>query len=212
VKITKSTWTLYFPEEVQTPIIFNKINRNLIAEFDWFSRYPRGKDIKINFLHVLEGKKSPFLKFMHSVQDKSYFCISPEGRPKKSLIQFLSEKGEKFKVIMECPTGLTLEGTFIPGSTLSDIVLESSKIYLAAYDTCFNLTKQGESVPGFHEMYFRKLCLYEVNGVKTIVIVPQSDKKITKGASKYGRSVSLISITGESQRESTDLEDLYKDL
>ena len=139
-------------------------------------------------------------------QDFLSSCLPNKGIKKKPLSKFLSEGGE-FKVFVECPTGLVLEGTFPKGSTLTEVISESSQIYLAGYDECFNLTKQGDSVPSFHEMYFRKVHLYEVQGVKTLVIKAEVDRKFSQNCTKFGKSVSLFSIAEET-KNSADLEDL----
>ena len=127
-----STWNLYFPEEEgHQNLVFQRINRVPIADFD-LSRVSRisprmSKSSAENLLKLhfykLRGEKEdsvPF-RFINAFWSKSpsLSCILFEkGKGKtKDLKEILSaSKGDKFKVFIECPTGLTMEGGFPVGS------------------------------------------------------------------------------------------------
>ena len=223
----KSTWNLYFPEEEgHQNLVLQRINRVPIADFD-LSRVSRisprmSKSSAENLLKLhfykLRGEKEdsvPF-RFINAFLSKSpsLSCILFGKGKTKDLKEILSaSRGDKFKVFIECPTGLTMEGEFPVGSSLYTIFQESSNIYFSGYETGFNLTKQGDVVPDFNGLYFKKISVYDVCGTKTLVIKSQSDMQVKKIHSQHGRSVSLFSIEpDESTLPSEDLEDLYEDL
>ena len=223
-----STWNLYFPEEEgHQNLVFQRINRVPIADFD-LSRVSRisprmSKSSAENLLKLhfykLRGEKEgsvPF-RFINTFWSKSpsLSCILFEkGKGKtKDLKEILSaSKGDKFKVFIECPTGLTMEGEFPVGSSLYTIFQESSNIYFSGYDTSFNLTKQGDVVPDFNGLYFKKISVYDSCGTKTLVIKSQSDMEVKKIHSQHGKSISLFSIEPPTELDTDPLEDLYKDI
>ena len=221
-----STWNLYFPEEEgHQNLVLQRINRVPIADFD-LSRVSRISPrmskssaenlIKLHF-YKLRGEKEdsvPF-RFINSFLSKSpsLSCILFGKGKTKDLEEILSaSKGDKFKVFLECPTGLTMEGEFPVGSSLYTIFQESSNIYFSGYETSFNLTKQGDVVPDFNALYFKKISVYDVCGTKTLVIKSQSDMQVKKIHSQHGRSVSLFSIEPTIELDTDPLEDLYKDI
>jgi len=223
-----STWNLYFPEEEgHQNLVLQRINRVPIADFD-LSRVSRisprmSKSSAENLLKLhfykLRGEKEgsvPF-RFINTFWSKSpsLSCILFEkGKGKtKDLKEILSaSKGDKFKVFIECPTGLTMEGEFPVGSSLYTIFQESSNIYFSGYDTSFNLTKQGDVVPDFNGLYFKKISVYDSCGTKTLVIKSQSDMEVKKIHSQHGKSISLFSIEPPTELDIDPLEDLYKDI
>ena len=230
-KKKKSTWNLYFPEEEgHQELVFQRINRVPVADFD-LSRVSRispgmSKSISENLLKLhfykLRGEKEdsvPF-RFINTFWSKSpsLSCVLfGKGKDKtKDLREMVSEsKGDKFKVFIECPTGLTMEGEFPVGSSLYTIFQESSSIYFSGYDASFNLTKQGDVVPDFHDMYFKKISVYDSCGTKTLVIKSQADMEIKKMHPQYGRSVSLFSDIPPDDDGSFykgSLDDLFADL
>jgi hypothetical protein len=107
-----------------------------------------------------------------------------------------------------------MEGEFPVGSSLYTIFQESSSIYFSGYDTSFNLTKQGDVVPDFHDMYFKKISVYDSCGTKTLVIKSQADMEIKKMHPQYGRSVSLFSDIppDDGSFYKGSLDDLFADL
>ena len=221
-----STWNLYFPEEEgHQNLVLQRINRVPIADFD-LSRVSRisprmSKSSAENLLKLhfykLRGEKEdsvPF-RFINAFLSKSpsLSCILFGKGKTKDLKEILSSsKGDKFKVFIECPTGLTMEGEFPVGSSLYTIFQESSSIYFSGYDTSFNLTKQGDVVPDFNGLYFKKISVYDVCGTKTLVIKSQSDMQVKKIHSQHGRSISLFSIEPTTELDTDPLEDLYKDI
>jgi hypothetical protein len=227
-KKMKSTWNLYFPEEEgHQNLVLQRINRVPIADFDLsrvsrispsMSKSTSEKLLKLHF-YKLRGEKEdsvPF-RFINTFWSKSpsLSCVLfDKGKSKtKDLKEILSSsKGDKFKVFIECPTGLTMEGEFPVGSSLYTIFQESSNIYFSGYETGFNLTKQGDVVPDFNGLYFKKISVYDVCGTKTLVIKSQSDMQVKKIHSQHGRSVSLFSVFPPSELDIDPLEDLYKDI
>lgn len=221
-----STWNLYFPEEEgHQNLVLQRINRVPIADFD-LSRVSRisprmSKSSAENLLKLhfykLRGEKEdsvPF-RFINAFLSKSpsLSCILFGKGKTKDLKEILSaSKGDKFKVFIECPTGLTMEGEFPVGSSLYTIFQESSNIYFSGYETGFNLTKQGDVVPDFNGLYFKKISVYDVCGTKTLVIKSQSDMQVKKIHSQHGRSVSLFSVSPPAELGIDPLEDLYKDI
>jgi hypothetical protein len=228
-KKTKSIWNLYFPgEEGHRDLLFQKINRTPIADFDLsrvsrisprMSKSTAEKLIRLPFYKVRREKEDsvPF-RFINTFFSKSSYlsCILFEKGKTKDLKEILSEtKGDKFKVIVECPTGLTMEGEFPADSSLYTVFEESSDIYYSGYETSFNLTKQGDVVPGFHDLYFKKVSVYDVCGTKTLVIKSQTDMEVKEMHPQYGRSVSLFSNVPPEEDDSFykgSLDDLYADL
>ena len=227
-KKTKSTWNLYFPgEEGHRDLVFQKINRDPIADFDlsriWrissrMSKSVSEKLLKLHFYKLIGEKEGsvPF-RFINTFWSKSpsLSCILFEkGKGKtKDLKEILSaSKGDKFKVFIECPTGLIMEGEFPVDSSLYTIFHESSNIYSNGYDTSFNLTKQGDVVPDFNGLYFKKISVYDSCGTKTLVIKSQSDMEVKKIHSQHGKSISLFSIEPPTELDTDPLEDLYKDI
>ena len=221
-----STWNLYFPEEEgHQNLVLQRINRVPIADFD-LSRVSRisprmSKSSAENLLKLhfykLRGEKEdsvPF-RFINAFLSKSpsLSCILFGKGKTKDLKEILSSsKGDKFKVFIECPTGLTMEGEFPVGSSLYTIFQESSNIYFSGYETSFNLTKQGDVVPDFNGLYFKKISVYDACGTKTLVIKSQSDMQVKKIHSQHGRSVSLFSVSPPAELDIDPLEDLYKDI
>ena len=221
-----STWNLYFPgEEGHRDLVFQKINRVPVADFD-LSRVSRisprmSKSSAENLLKLhfykLRGEKEdsvPF-RFINAFLSKSpsLSCILFGKGKTKDLKEILSaSKGDKFKVFIECPTGLTMEGEFPIGSSLYTIFQESSNIYFSGYETSFNLTKQGDVVPDFNGLYFKKISVYDSCGTKTLVIKSQSDMEVKKIHSQYGRSISLFSDIPLTELDTDPLEDLYKNI
>ena len=221
-----STWNLYFPEEEgHQNLVLQRINRVPIADFD-LSRVSRisprmSKSSAENLLKLhfykLRGEKEdsvPF-RFINAFLSKSpsLSCILFGKGKTKDLKEILSaSRGDKFKVFIECPTGLTMEGEFPVGSSLYTIFQESSNIYFSGYETSFNLTKQGDVVPDFNGLYFKKISVYDACGTKTLVIKSQSDMQVKKIHSQHGRSISLFSIEPTTELDTDPLEDLYKDI
>ena len=221
-----STWNLYFPEEEgHQNLVLQRINRVPIADFD-LSRVSRisprmSKSSAENLLKLhfykLRGEKEdsvPF-RFINAFLSKSpsLSCILFGKGKTKDLKEILSSsKGDKFKVFIECPTGLTMEGEFPVGSSLYTIFQESSNIYFSGYETGFNLTKQGDVVPDFNGLYFKKISVYDVCGTKTLVIKSQSDMQVKKIHSQHGKSISLFSVSPPAELGIDPLEDLYKDI
>ena len=225
-KKKKSTWNLYFPEEKgHQELVFQRINRVPVADFDLsrvsrispgMSKSTSEKLLKLHF-YKLRGEKEdsvPF-RFINTFWSKSpsLSCVLFGKTKTKDLNEILSSsKGDKFKVFIECPTGLTMEGEFPVGSSLYTIFQESSNIYFSGYETSFNLTKQGDVVPDFNALYFKKISVYDVCGTKTLVIKSQSDMQVKKIHSQHGRSVSLFSVSPPAELDIDPLEDLYKDI
>ena len=216
----KSDWNIIFPrEEEQRRLIFSKIQRVPIADFDWitgaggFRSRRMGKIMKkINFEMIGgEDQNSPFFKLIDLMDSKfsSASCRPWKGTSKGSLRSFLDRsKNDKFKVFIECPTGLTLEGEFSCGTSIYRVLRDSSKMYSNGYRSSFNQTKQGDVVPEFSEFYFGPVSLYDVNGTKTLVIKPKVDRDLSKIHSQHGKSPALF--TSEEGKINDPLDDLYR--
>ena len=224
----KSTWNLYFPgDEGHRDLLFQKINRIPVADFD-LSRLSRishrlSKSVsenmfKLHFYKLIREKEDsvPF-RFLNTFWSKSPLisCImfgNYRGKTKGLKEILSSSKGNKFKVFVECPTGLTMEGEFPADSSLYTIFKESGDMYFSGYEASFNLTKQGDVVPDFHDLYFKKISVYDFRGTKTLVIKSQADMEVKDIHSRYGRSCSVVYGSEESTWSSEDLEDLYRDI
>lgn len=218
-----STWILYFPEEEgHQNLVLQRINRVPIADFDLsrvsrispsMSRSTSEKLLKLHF-YKLRGEKEdsvPF-RFINTFWSKSpslscILFVKGKGKTKDLKEILSSSKGDKFKVFIECPTGLTMKGEFPVGSSLYTIFQESSNIYFSGYETGFNLTKQGDVVPDFNDLYFKKISVYDVCGTKTLVIKSQSDMQVNKIHSQHGRSVSLFFVSPPAELDIDPLEE-----
>lgn len=222
-----SIWNLYFPgEERHSRLVFQRINRVPIADFDLSkvsrisTRVPKSeveKMLKFYFYNLRSEKEdSSLFRFMNTFcsVSPSISCTLFGGNKTKDLMEILSSsKGDKFKVFIECPTGLTMEGEFEIGSSIYTILRESSNLYFSGYETSFDLTKQGDVVPDFHDFYFKKITAYDVSGTKTLVIRSQTSMDLKDLHPQHGRSASLFTIVPEKNEGSPeDLEDLLRDI
>lgn len=220
----KSTWNLYFPgEESHSRLVFQRINRVPIADFDLSKvsciphRIPKSeveKMLKFYFYNLrLEKEDSSLFRFLNTFcsVSPSISCTLFGGNKTKDLMEILSSsKGDKFKVFIECPTGLIMEGEFEIGSSIYTILRESSNLYFSGYETSFDLTKQGDVVPDFHDFYFKKITVYDVSGTKTLVIRSQTSMDLKDLHPKHGRSASLFSDIPSTELDTDPLSDLYE--